>query len=76
MNGPETKGEDCVYPVSTPVGPEWGLTKREYFAALALQGMLAGPRDFRLDRLSIREAAELATDAADALIAALNAPKS
>ncbi len=49
--------------------PEYGLSKREYFAAMAMQGivsMLSYP-----DSPSI---AELATRHADALIAALNAP--
>nr|WP_290226343.1 hypothetical protein [Trichocoleus desertorum] len=46
-----------------------GLTKREYFAAIALQGLMAsttfadGPHN-----------AELAVNAADALIAELNKP--
>jgi hypothetical protein len=45
-----------------------GLTKREYFAALALQGMLATPSD-----LTTQECAEIAVRAADQLIAELNA---
>ena len=44
-----------------------GLTKREYFAALALQGLLAGDPD-----VAYKGAAEDAVSHADALIKALN----
>lgn len=45
-----------------------GLTKREYFAAMAMQGLLADPRcDGTVERITAR-----AVDAADALIAELN----
>ena len=44
-----------------------GLTKREYFAALALQGLLAGDPG-----MSFLEAANDAIDHADAFIEALN----
>lgn len=47
---------------SLPVG---GLTKREYFAALAMQGLLA------LEGYSFQGAAKDAVTAADALIAEL-----
>ena len=49
---------------------EEGLTKREYFAALAMQGMLASwPEN---GRLNPDKTAEHATLFADALITALN----
>lgn len=55
---------------SRKIGGEWyeefGLTKREYFAAVALQGLLADP-SARID-----EAAEYAVKAADELINLLN----
>lgn len=45
----------------------WGLTKREYFAAVALQGLLAGgPRLW-----TIQETVQNALSCADALIEAL-----
>ncbi|WP_170928615.1 hypothetical protein [Deinococcus hopiensis] len=49
--------------------PTDGLSNREYFASLALQGLLtgAGDNDFSYD-----DAAEDAVTYADALIAALN----
>ncbi|QSJ17706.1 hypothetical protein JYQ62_02165 [Nostoc sp. UHCC 0702] len=46
-----------------------GLTKREYFAALALQGLLANPNN-TITRIQAFEAVK----AADALIAALEMP--
>jgi hypothetical protein len=47
--------------------PEEGLTKREYFAAMALQGILSGSQFLESERF-----AKLAVKAADALIAELN----
>lgn len=33
---------DCAYPIeSSACAPQFGLTKREYFAAMALQGLIA-----------------------------------
>ena len=46
-----------------------GLTKREYFAALAMQGILSAPKYWLNNHNS---ADELALRHADALIAALN----
>jgi len=43
-----------------------GLTKREYFAAMAMQGLLAG------DSYSTLDIAKLAVDQADRLINELN----
>lgn len=51
-------------------GPEHGLTKREYFAALALQGMLANAAyDPMLEPWGMEEKA---VECADILIDALN----
>ena len=49
-----------------------GLTKREYFAGLAMQGMLAG-RKCELADVNLSDMTESATKIADALIAALEA---
>lgn len=49
--------------------PAPGLSKREYFAAAALQGMLASDRAF-IGRPA--ELAEIAVELADALISDLN----
>lgn len=46
-----------------------GLTKREWFAGLAMQGVLAGPDSPNFEDDSV---ARSAVDLADALIAALN----
>ncbi|MCL6568324.1 MAG: hypothetical protein K6T35_05470 [Meiothermus silvanus] len=58
-----TQGEDRVFVLS-------GLTKRELFAALALQGILAG----QLAQQANKPLPELAVEAADSLIEALNKP--
>jgi hypothetical protein len=47
-----------------------GLTKREYFAGLAMQGVLTD------SRLSAEEAVEIATRAADHLLKQLEKPQS
>lgn len=47
---------------------EFGLNKREYFAAMALQGMLSGSEFFD----NGKRFAKLAVQAADALIEELN----
>ena len=44
-----------------------GLTKREHFAGLAMQGLLAG----NPNNLTLNDVADIATDQADALLAAL-----
>lgn len=51
--------------------PNGGITKREYFAAMAMQGLLAADHTMLV---SYNILAEYATDAADALIAELNKP--
>ena len=69
-----TKGKDLAHPTNIidPEGqfaPEYhtGLTKREYFAAMAMQGMLAEQYWTSPENL-----ARCSTEAADALINALN----
>lgn len=47
---------------------EYGLVKRELFAAMALQGLLANPNI----TWSVRDLANDAVDSADALLEALN----
>ena len=46
-----------------PFGNKPGLTKREYFAGLAMQGMLAAAENYRTDEL-----AQYAFQVADAMI--------
>lgn len=70
-----TRPHDLAFPLIDTTGTggpylNLGLTKREYFAGLAMQGMLASwPKDARLKPDTT---AERATLFADALIAALN----
>jgi hypothetical protein len=58
-----------------PAGGNSGATIREAFAALALQGVLAGYDVEGVDMPGSAKAARLAVGYADALILALNAPK-
>ena len=39
-----TKQNDCAYPADQSTQTESGLTKREYFAAMAMQGLLSSGR--------------------------------
>ena len=50
-----------------------GLTKREYFAAMAMQGLISNAPNGHLS--NSKQGVELATDWADALITALNQTK-
>ena len=61
----ETKPNESA---SAIVGEQLGLTKREYFAAMAMQGLCAGTR-FHFDPHSY---AEYSVKYADALIEQLN----
>lgn len=78
MTNPKTSGEDLVNSMTMRKGidrdqqPIWintGLTKREYFAAMAMQGAMVGAD---IDSLCAEGAAEVAVKLADALILALN----
>ncbi len=62
----QTKYDDDGTPIGDLSRP--GLTKREYFAALAMQGMMAQANEFS----TYRGLADSAVRHADALIAALN----
>lgn len=37
------QANDSAFPIPDTEPREWGLTKREYFAGLALQAILTGP---------------------------------
>jgi hypothetical protein len=67
----ETKANEPAYPNKQV--PSWkGLTKREYFAAMALQGIIANKDglDIKIERI-----VESAVDTADALIEELSKTK-
>jgi hypothetical protein len=66
----ETKPNESAFPV--PQVLHLGLTKREYFAAMALQGIIANKDglDIKIERI-----VESAVDTADALIEELNKTK-
>ena len=65
---------DCedagVFPISTTDGRvrEWGLSKREYFAGLVLQGICVNAGRNRFDFDDTQHIAENAVILADALI--------
>jgi hypothetical protein len=68
-NGHEAAGTAVAYgPGADDYTMVCGLTKREHFAAIALQGVIASP-DLTSDPFVC---AELAVKMADALISALN----
>ena len=63
-----TNPNDSVFAHWSPTGQQAGLTKREYFAAMAMQAMVTVNRfDPRKEYL-----ASLSVENADALIAVLN----
>ncbi len=75
-------GDEMAFPFHVNGVDYCGLTKREYFAALAMQGMLANDGDTFCDEDGVEpetmeqvcaNGARLAVRYADALIAALNA---
>jgi hypothetical protein len=67
----KTLENQCVYPIviSETNVPQWGLTKREHFAAMAMQGLLA---NYSNRGMNIDTIAKQAVNAADELINALN----
>lgn len=64
----ETNENQSAFP-STRDTQTWGLTKRELFAAMALQGMLANPNL----SWAVKDLALDAVESADHLIERLNA---
>jgi hypothetical protein len=62
-----TKGEDSINPTTNMIN-ERGLTKREYFAAMAMQALITNPPS-----VTKEERSKNAVLYADALIKALNA---
>ena len=62
-----TREDDFISPVKDVDYWEFGLGKREYFAAIALQGILSGNK-----HADLALAARSAVDAADCLIKELN----
>jgi hypothetical protein len=66
------KNNEAAFPSSPYLGrydPEWGLTKRELIAAMAMQGLLATPGEYE----HAKTIAQWAVDQADALIERLAA---
>jgi hypothetical protein len=73
-------GEQGAFPKRADGAPQTGLTKREYFAAMAMQGMLAnlngalmkgGTKTLHPDHIS-----EMSVIHADAVLKELDKPKS
>jgi hypothetical protein len=66
------KNNEAAFQSSPYLGrydPEWGLTKRELIAAMAMQGLLATPGEYE----HAKTIAQWAVDQADALIERLAA---
>jgi len=67
----KTTGSDLIFPKLC--GDEWpGMTIREWYAGLAMQGMLASYTDPNMSFPEREAAAKTAVEFADALIAELN----
>lgn len=64
----KTIGDNPIHPIENAPVYFGGLTKREYFAAMAMQGICANMNE----RLARREVAEKAVLIADHLIQQLN----
>jgi len=64
-----TNGNDLSYPYTFADMGNPGLTKREYFAAMAMQGILAAPNSLDTHTNDIANSAVIL---ADSLITALN----
>lgn len=74
-NGTTMTGNDETNEWRNVTNPFLGLTKREYFAAMALQGILASNPNYlwgNVDRPIPASVAAEATQYADALITSLN----
>ena len=69
----KTKPEDNAHPIafdeSQATKVEWGLTKREFFAAMAMQGLCASEL---VRRTGAQQLAQFAVEQADALILELS----
>jgi len=76
----ETKPNDAAYPIDAETERATyrdgygsaGLTKREHFAALAMQGLLAKGAAAYMSASEYAAVADWSVEQADALIAALN----
>lgn len=69
----KTNGNQTAYPTGdhNNVEPEYGISKREYFSALFMQGYLSS--DPPNENTTVNQTAEWSVKCADALINALNA---
>lgn len=66
----KTQPNDLAYPIETKAhGPQFGLTKRELFAAMAMQALIQSDTEIRYRYL---EVSDCATAHADTLIQTLN----
>ena len=64
-----TNKDDCAFPAGKEIHTESGLTKREIFAAMAMQGIISGDIN---KSSSIEGVSKVSCAFADALIAELN----
>ena len=67
-----TNGNDCAYPADSNTQTEGGITKREYFAAMAMQGILSNSKDWTDSDRCLNWVSESSVKYADSLIEALN----
>ena len=73
MDSPKRDDSGPAFPIEATGGIAWeGMSKREYFAAKALQGLLGNVRGLNRDGSNLDVIIDYAVLAADKLIAALN----
>ena len=66
-----TNPNDCAFPADYRTQSDGGLTKREYFAAMAMQGIITSPQT----AATWEKIVEVSIKVADLLIEELNKPK-
>lgn len=74
-----TNGQQPAFPVSTGNGSGYvkgGLNLRQYFAGLAMQGMLASMNGFDGEEQFIAHVARVSVNYSDALLTELSKPTS
>lgn len=77
-NGQQPKDSDWAFPVINPDNTyaQLGLTKREYFAGLAMQGILSNSSHWDDSLKNLQWASKTSVKFADALLKELEKPQS
>lgn len=68
----KTNPNEGAFATSNDKHHQSGCSKREYFAAMAMQGLLANPREVVFDGIKTTSISAMSVAISDALIKALN----